>query len=262
MQVITSKENEMVKQIKKLKEKKYRDETGCFIVEGIKLVKEALQEKMKIQTVVICEECVQDGTLSQNLLYEIAKQNCLYVTAKVFEVLTDVTNPQGILAVVYKPEIMQIEKEEMIIALDGIQDPGNLGTILRTLDSAGFQQVILSKDTVDPYNPKVVRSTMGAIYRIRIKQVVNLVETLKEMQKQSYKVVVTSLQAEKNIYQMDYHKKVIIIGNEANGVSQEVEKIANETVKIPMLGKTESLNAAVATSIIVYEYVRRKHFAI
>ena len=145
MQVITSKDNEMVKQIKKLKEKKYRDETGCFIVEGIKLLKEALQEKMKIQTIVICEECVQDGTLSQNLLYEIAKQNCIYVSAKIFDLLTDVTNPQGILAVVYKPvlkEQKENKKEEMLIALDGIQDPGNLGTILRTLDSAGMHQIL------------------------------------------------------------------------------------------------------------------------
>ena len=259
MQVITSKDNEMVKQIRKLKEKKYRDETGCFIVEGIKLVKEALQEKMKIQTIVICEECVQDGTLSQNLLYEIAKQNCIYVSAKIFGLLTDVTNPQGILAVVYKPvlkEQKENKKEEMLIALDGIQDPGNLGTILRTLDSAGMHQILLSKDTVDPYNPKVVRSTMGGIYRIQIKQVENLVE---EYQKGGYKVSVTSLQAEKNIYQADYHKKIIVIGNEANGVSKEVAELADEKIKIPMLGKAESLNAAVATSMIVYEYVRREH---
>lgn len=265
MQVITSKDNEMVKQIKKLKEKKYRDETGCFIVEGIKLVKEALQEKMKIQTIVICEECVQDGTLSQNLLYEIAKQNCIYVSAKVFDTLTDVTNPQGILAVVYKSVLegqRENDQEEMILALDGIQDPGNLGTILRTLDSAGMHQILLSKDTVDPYNPKVARSTMGAIYRIQIKQVENLVEELKKCQKEGYKVVVTSLQAEKNIYQADYHKKIIVIGNEANGVSKEVADLADEKIKIPMLGKAESLNAAVATSIIVYEYVRREHFAI
>lgn len=260
MQIITSKENEVIKQIKKLKEKKYRDETGCFIVEGIKLVKEALQEKMKIQTIVICEECIQDGTISQNLLYEIAKQNCLYVSAKVFEILTDVTNPQGILAVVHKPMPKIQTKEEIIFALDGIQDPGNLGTILRTLDSAGMHQIILSKDTVDPYNPKVVRSTMGGIYRIQINQVENLVETLKEYQKEGYQVVTTSLQAEKNIYQAEYHDKIIVIGNEANGVSKEVENLANETIKIPMLGKAESLNAAVATSIIIYEYVRRINF--
>ena len=289
MQVITSKDNEMVKQIRKLKEKKYRDETGCFMVEGIKLVEEALQEKVKIQTIVICEECMQDGSLSQSLLYEIAKQNCLYVSAKVFDILTDVTNPQGILAVVYKMgeeekteskqvaelfergEKAEIEnkqrespkkQEEMIVALDGIQDPGNLGTILRTLDSAGMHQILLSKDTVDPYNPKVVRSTMGAIYRVQIKQVENLVEELKKYQKQGHEVMVTSLQAEKNIYQVDYHKKIVVIGNEANGVSKEIEVLADEKIKIPMLGKAESLNAAVATSIIVYEYIRREHFAI
>lgn len=260
MQVITSKDNEMVKNIKRLKEKKYRQQEQAFIVEGIKLVQEAIQEQMVIKKVVICEDCTTDGSIDQSLLYEIAKQDCMYVSKNVFESLTDVVNPQGILAVIEKKnEESAIDYgEDMLIVLDGIQDPGNLGTILRTMDSAGLKQIILSETTADPYNPKVVRSTMGAIYRIHIIQASNILETLKNIQKNKFQVVATSLQTQENIYTIDYHKKAIVIGNEANGVSKEVLELANQKVKIPMLGKTESLNAAVATSVIIYEYVRRK----
>ncbi len=260
MQVITSKDNEMVKNIKRLKEKKYRQQEQAFIVEGIKLVQEAIQEQMVIKKIVICEDCITDGSINQNLLYEIAKQDCMYVSKNVFDSLTDVVNPQGILAVIEKRnEESSIDYgEDMLIVLDGIQDPGNLGTILRTMDSAGLKQIILSETTTDPYNPKVIRSTMGAIYRMNIIQSSNIIETLKNIQKNKFQVVATSLQTQENIYTIDYHKKAIVIGNEANGVSKEVLELANQKVKIPMLGKTESLNAAVATSIIIYEYVRRK----
>lgn len=189
MQVITSKDNEIVKSIKKLKEKKYRMQEQAFLVEGIKLVQEAIQEQMTIRKVVICEDCTTDASIDQNLLYEIAKQDCIYVSKNVFYTLTDVVNPQGILAVIEKKsEESSIDyQEDMIIVLDGIQDPGNLGTILRTMDSAGFKQIILSENSADPYNPKVVRSTMGAIYRINMIQSTNIIETLKNIQKINFK---------------------------------------------------------------------------
>lgn len=137
MQVITSKDNEIVKNIRKLKEKKYRDVNNEYIIEGIKLIREAIAENANIKRIVICEECLKDGNINQKLLYEIAKYDCIYVTKNVFSLMTDVQNPQGILAVIQKESSEEnIDyKEEMIIILDGIQDPGNLGTILRTVDS-------------------------------------------------------------------------------------------------------------------------------
>lgn len=258
MQVITSKDNDTIKHIKKLKDKKYRDETNEYIIEGIKLIKEAIEEKVKIKTIVVCEDCENQKYLGQNILYEIAKYNCIYVNSKIFNYITDVTNPQGILAVVEKGDsINNINyNKDIIIALDEIQDPGNLGTILRTLDSANLKQVIVSKNTADPYNPKVVRSTMGAIFRLNIVRVDNMVETLQLIKKKGFEVVVTSLDTRNSIYDIEYKKKVFVIGNESNGVSKEIQKIADKKVKIPMLGRTESLNASVATGIIVYEYVR------
>lgn len=259
MQIITSKDNENIKSIKKLKERKYRDLNNEYIIEGIKILKEAIQEKAVIKKIVICEECLANNIIDEKLLYEIAKYDCLYVSKKIFEGLTDVSKPQGILAVVEKNNKKDINyNEDIIVALDGLQDPGNLGTILRTLDSANLSQVIVSKDTVDAYNPKVVRSTMGAIFRVNIVEAENLKETLKEMKRHKYKVMCTDLTASKNIYEIDYYKKILVIGNEANGISKELLDMADEKIIIPMLGKTESLNASVATSIIVYEYVRRK----
>lgn len=269
MQIISSKDNEQIKYIKKLKDKKFRDETNEYLVEGIKLVKEAIEENVTIKMIVVCEDCDETGrkndnsksnNIEQSLLYEIAKYNCIYVTKKIFNSITDVVNPQGILAVVEKGD--SIEKidytEEIILALDGIQDPGNLGTILRTADSANLKQIILSSDCADPYNPKVVRSTMGAIFRMNIITTDNLAKTLQMMKRHKFEVMATSLEAKECIYDINYYKKVIIIGNEAKGVSKQIQDLADIKVKIPMLGKTESLNASVAASIMIYEYVRGK----
>lgn len=258
MQVITSKDNENIRKIRKLKEKKYRDLENSYIIEGLKLVKEAISEKIDIQQIVICEE--NNSEIDKETLYEIAKYNLIYVTRKIFETLTDVKNPQGIMAVVKKNKSnLDIDySEEIILALDNLQDPGNLGTILRTLDSANLKQLIISKNSVDCYNPKVVRSTMGAIFRVNIIEVDNLKQELINAKKNNFKIMVTSLDAKNNIYNTDFSKKIIVIGNEANGVSKEIQDLADEKVKIPMLGKTESLNASVAASIMIYEYVRRK----
>lgn len=260
MQVITSKDNEIIKNIKKLKEKKYRDEKKEYIIEGIKLIEEAITENAKIKMIIVCEECLKNEAIEQKLLYQIAKYNCIYVNEKVFTSITDVKNPQGMLAVIEMENGEEVinYNDDVIFVLDGIKDPGNLGTILRTIDSAGLSQVIVSKDTVDAYNPKVVRSTMGAIFRVKVIESQDIIRTMKNIKKHKYEILVTSLEATDNIYDIDYTKKMIVIGNEANGVSQAVLDIADEKIKIPMLGKTESLNAAVATSIIAYEYVRRK----
>ena len=260
MQKITSKENEFIKHIKKLKDKKYRDISNEYVIEGIKLIQEAIQEKAKINQIVICDDCEKVEAIPKELMYEIAKHECIYVTKKVFETITGVIAPQGIIAILEKSNPHQEinYNEDIIVALDDIQDPGNLGTILRTVDSVGLTQILVSKGTADSFNPKVVRSTMGAIFRIKIIECEDLEQTLKETQKNNFKLVVSSLQTNNILYDINFYKKVIIIGNEANGVEPQIQKMADEKIKIPMLGKTESLNASVATGIILYEYVRQK----
>ena len=260
MKIISSKDNELIKNIRKLKEKKYRDINNEFIVEGIKLIKEAIEENAKIKQIVICENCLKTEIIPKNLMYEIAKYECIYVTENIFKLISDVNAPQGILAVIdRKIDNNKIDyNSDIIVALDDIQDPGNLGTILRTIDSIGLSQILVSKGTADCYNPKVIHSTMGAIFRVRIIECDNLQETLKEIKKHKFKILVTSLQTENSLYDADLNKKVIVIGNEANGVEKEIQDMADIKIKIPMLGKTESLNAAVSTAVVLYEYVRRK----
>ena len=260
MQRISSKDNDFIKHVKKLKDKKFRDESNEFIIEGIKLIEEAIQENVKIKQVVICEECEKTNAISKTLMYEISRYDCVYVTQAVFNSITQVVAPQGIFAIAEKNNTtMQIDySEDVIVALDNIQDPGNLGTILRTVDSCGLKQIMVSKGTVDVYNPKVVRSTMGAIFRVKVIECEDLSKSIKIARKHHFKLQVTSLQAEKTIYDVDYKKKIIVIGNEANGVSEEIQDLSDEKVRIPMLGKTESLNASVATGIVLYEYTRQK----
>lgn len=260
MQVITSKDNEIVKNIKKLKDKKYREQEHKYLIEGIKLIEEAIAENADIDTIVICEDCIKNQELDSKLLYEVAKYNCIYVNERIFGLITDVKNPQGILAVIKKEEENQKINydEDLIVVLDQVQDPGNLGTILRTVDSIGLKQIIVAQGSGDMFNPKVVRSTMGAIFRVKVIESEDIQKTINEIKKHKFKVVATSLETNKSIYDVEYKKSAIIIGNEANGVSKTLLDISDELIKIPMLGKTESLNASVATGIVLYEYVRQK----
>ncbi len=260
MQTITSKDNEQIKHIRKLKEKKYRNQYKEYIIEGIKLVKEAIAEQVCIKTIVICDGCDTESNFTPKLLYEIAKLNCLTVPERIFKDLIDVENSQGILAVVEKKqEECKIDyKQDMLVLLDNIQDPGNLGTIIRTIDSIGLNQVLISKGTTDAFSSKAIRSSMGAIFRVNIVECENLVETIEKIKENNYKVVATTLESKQSIYDISYHKCAIIIGNEANGIEKNILNQTDITVKIPMTGRTESLNASVATGIVLYEYVRQK----
>ena len=248
--IITSKDNEIIKNIKKLHDKKYRIDS--YIVEGIKMVKEAISENQEIELIAIREDFKID--------FDTKKIKIVTISNKIFNDISDVKTPQGILAVIKKNQNNQIEtNSDYILALDSLQDPGNMGTIIRTADSANINQIIINKTTVDPYSPKVIRSTMGAIYRTNIIEVEDLKATLKEMKSKGFQIITTDLKATQSIYDINYNNKtVVVIGNEANGVSQEILQTADKKVIIPMLGKTESLNASIAASIMIYEYVRQK----
>lgn len=263
MQIIKSKENSLIKHICKLKEKKYRNEYGEFIVEGVKLVKEAIEENANIKYIVIDEEAKNlSGLVEKYLKDELISMEhiIIQVPSNIFKLISDVEKPQGVLAVIAKTaKDTEIDySEDIILALDDIQDPGNLGTIIRTADSVGLKQILVSKGTADSYNSKVIRSTMGAIFRVNIIECENLANTLKEFQKNNYRVMVTDLGAKQSIYDLNLKGNVVVIGNEANGVSKEILDLADEKAIIPMLGKTESLNASIATGVILYEYVRQK----
>lgn len=260
MQQITSKDNQLIKHIIKLREKKYRKEYNEYIIEGVKIVKEAIEENAKIKYIVVANEMEKSELMRKYLSDDLKEKEYIQVPNDIFKLISEVEKPQGILAIIEKSEESEeIDyNQDIILALDDIQDPGNLGTIIRTADSVGLNQILVSKGTADAYNSKVIRSTMGAIFRVKIIECEDLRNSLLNLKKQNFSILVTDLGCKKSIYDIKLQRKVIVIGNEANGVSKEIKDLAETKVIIPMFGKTESLNASVATGVILYEYVRQK----
>ena len=250
--MITSKSNDLIKHIKSLHLKKNRDESREFIVEGPKMAKEVINSDLKISKVIICEELFNEPI-------DVRNNDVEFVTSSVFEHISDTKTPQGIMAVVSKRNNDDIKYSDTMFALDNVQDPGNLGTIIRTLDCAGINTLLLSKGCADEYNPKVIRSTMGAIFRVNVFSDLNLKEELENLKEEGYNVVVTSLEGATNMFEHKFEgKNIVVIGNESNGVSKEIQELANVRIKIPMAGQTESLNAGVAASLVAYEIYRSR----
>lgn len=240
--IYTSIENEHIKEIKKLNQKKYRDLNNKFIIEGEHIVNEAIKAN-------IVEEIL---LLEGNKIDYKGKVN--FVTIKVLKYITELDNPSKVIAVCKKTN--NVIKGNHLLALDNIQDPGNLGTIIRSAVAFDIDTIILSQNTVDLYNSKVLRSTQGMIFNINI-VVSDLEKEIKELKNKNYKILTTKVDGGKLIKNIEKKEKfVIIIGNEGNGVSEQLQKLSDEYIYIKMNEKCESLNAAVATSIILYELSR------
>lgn len=179
-----------------------------------------------------------------------------------FSQLVDTQSPQGIAAEVVVPDeqrAYQLKGEGPVLLLDAVQDPGNLGTILRTAEAVGARDLWLGSGTVDPYNPKVVRSAMGSLFRSRIRRG-DLSEAIPELKKQGYFVVGTSPHAEQAHYDKVYPEKVaFLLGNEGQGISSRLKALMDLHVRLPMPGQVESLNVSVTTGILLYEWVRQKY---
>ena len=278
MEIISSKDNKKIKYIRSLLEKgSIRKKSKTFVVEGIKLTDEALECGKVVE--IVCAKSLYDeiisGDLSGNrLLVENDKNitnyvkkgsSLLVVSDTVFKSMSETKTPQGILAVVEMPDYRLLDKGFLeqaytkngkikLLVLEDTADPGNLGTIMRTAEAAGVTGVIMGKGTVDIFNPKVVRSTMGSIFRLPFAYVEDLKETIRELKKQGISFYATHLKGEKSYKDIKYSdRSAILIGNEARGLSDEVADLADTYVLIPMQGKVESLNAAVAAALIMYE---------
>ncbi len=258
MQVIKSKDNNTLKEIKKLKEKKYRVENKKFIIEGFRFLEEGFKSDFIIDKLFIKESSVDKFKEKFSFYINEYEEKLFIINDSLFKNISGTENSQGVLAVLQMKEENFNKEEGLYILADKVQDPGNLGTIIRTAHSAGCRGVILSKDTVDLYNEKTLRATMGSIFNIPIIHDENLVFT-KRLISEGYNLVCSSLDTEKNFYEVNLVDNAIIaVGNEGNGISDEVMNLATFKVKIPMLGNTESLNVAIAASIMIYEGVRQK----
>lgn len=259
--MISSTANAKVKNVAALQKKsKERKEQKLFVVEGRKMVLEVLRDAPQVITeVYVTEEYLSDPgqkAAMEGVSYEI-------VTDGVMKAMAETLEPQGILALVRMPEYdreMLWKKENGLwIALENLRDPGNLGTILRTAEAAGVTGVILSAESVDIYNPKVIRSTMGAIFRVPHFYLSDFTAELEKMKNDGATLYAAHLAGTMFYDEPDYcGRSVILIGNEANGLSDEASACANCLVKIPMEGKAESLNAAVAAALMMYEGYRAR----
>lgn len=257
--MITSLTNAAVKRIVLLQAKeKSRREEGLFIIEGVRMFVEAPPER--IDQIYVTEEFID--SMSDAVRQKLKITGYETVTREVMCKMSDTPTPQGILCTISSLEHDAseiISKGSLFVLLDGLQDPGNLGTIFRTSEAAGVDGILLSRECVSIYNPKSVRSTMGTLFRMKFAYVDDLVDTMAQMQQAGVQTYAAHLKGEKDYDSFDYTKPcAFIIGNEGAGISDRVADAADTYLKIPMEGEVESLNAAIATSVLLYEAHRQR----
>jgi len=243
-----------LKNLQKLVQKKYRIESDLFFIEGKKIFQELLNEKIPIENVIVTSEFYNENkTLFKNIEPKTLKNN-------EFEKLSLLQTPQGIIAYVKKDYVLKNKANESnILFLNKISDPGNLGTIIRIADWFGFKEVVISEDSVELFNPKVVQATMGSIFHLKFLINVKSIEFIKEFKHNGYNIILADLDGS-NLYQERFEKdkNIIIFSNEANGPEKEIVKLADKVITIPKFGKAESLNVAVSTGIILSHFVNNK----
>lgn len=259
--MITSLSNPRVKQVVQWQSKaKERKKDGIFLVEGIKMYVEAPESSIK-ETYILEEtlEKVKGTPVAEKLL----KTGYETFSKDVFLKMSDTQTPQGILCVVKRPrfdleELLQAENP-LFVVLEDLQDPGNLGTIVRTGEGAGVTAVLMSKNTVDIYNPKTIRATMGSIYRVPHIYIEDMGELIEKLHNAGVKTYAAHLQGENYYDSFSFTEPTaFLIGNEGNGLKKETADMAKHYLKIPMEGQVESLNASIATSLLMYETHRQR----
>ncbi|MBQ3181894.1 MAG: RNA methyltransferase [Clostridia bacterium] len=249
---ITSVQNEYIKRIAKLKDKKYREEEGLFIAEGEHLVEMALLSHFEVKNIILSDSYYEKCGDRFNI-------DMTVVPDSVFLKMSDAKTPQGVLSVVRMPENESADFSGRYIYCDNLQDPGNVGTIIRTADAFSFSGVILSVGSADVYSPKVIRSSQGSLFNIKVITGKDI-SYIKEAKKNGVLITSTALYGE-SVKLCDMKvtdDQIFVIGNEGSGVSKEILEISDEVAYIPMTGKAESLNAGVAASILMYEVKTRE----
>lgn len=261
--IITSLNNPQIKNLALLQKKaKARNEQGLFVVEGSRMFEEARASQLLVRA-YMSESFYQDKAKSPEFFHGIEYE---VVADSVFNNVTDTMSPQGIMGTVKKPEYLlnQIleDNEVFILLLEDIRDPGNLGTIIRTAEAAGVTGIVLNRSCADILQPKVVRSTMGSIYRVPYIVVDDFVGTLAALRTEGFKLYAAHLSGLSYDAKGSFLGKCgLLIGNEANGLSKEAADLADNLIKIPMEGQVESLNAAIAAAILMYEVARQRRMA-
>lgn len=260
---LTGLQNPLVKAAAELKQKKYRQQRGEFLAEGLRTVEEAVAFKAAQQIFYTATEDERTLQLLEQGASMQLKLTC--VSEAVMKKIADTETPQGIIAVCRMQEQsleQLLASGKLLLVLDRVGDPGNIGTMLRTADAAGVGGIILLKGTADIYAPKTVRSSMGSLFHVPVLSGVAEQEFIDNAKKAGYQLLVTALDGADNLYQADLKGRLaFVMGNEAGGVSASLLQQADKRVFIPMRGKAESLNVAMAAGIVMFEAMRRNYFA-
>ncbi|MBR5797156.1 MAG: RNA methyltransferase [Phascolarctobacterium sp.] len=257
---LTGLQNPVVKAAAELKQKKYRTQNGLYLAEGLRTAEEAVAYKA-VETLFYV---ATDDDRTMRLLEDAAMQNIklVCVTENVMKKIADTETPQGIIAVckMRQPKLENLlASGKMLLVLDRVGDPGNIGTMLRTADAAGIGGLVLLKGCADIYAPKTVRSSMGSLFHIPVLSGVSEQEFVSAAKKAGYDLLVTCLDGADNLYKADLSGRIaFVMGNEAGGVSETLLEKADKRVYIPMAGRAESLNVAMAAGIVMFEALRRK----
>lgn len=245
-----------IAQLKKLHTKKGREESGTFILEGWKSIQEAVNAGTAIELVVYDEQKIENKQLLTKL--ERLVKEVVSAKSKELGTISDTVSTQGIIAVLPKfsgsPSLSSLlrRQKSVIVAIDGISDPGNLGTIIRTCDWFGVDALIIGNTSVELYNPKVVRASMGSLFHLPIVEDANLIDILARCRTEHFSIYSTGLTRSVDIRNIAFSEKaVIVIGSESHGVSPEIAALADKQILIPRFGKADSLNAAMACGIIL-----------
>jgi TrmH family RNA methyltransferase len=248
IKIIQSKENQQFKQYKRLLTKKYRDREGLFLIEGKRLVDDAIEKEYPIEQLIVRMTDAESQEKYNALPMVLMDDRC-------FDELSDTVHSQGVIGVARQPEDMDIDFTVPLLILDQIQDPGNMGTIIRTAVSAGVSQIATIKGSVDAFNSKVVRSTAGAIFSVKLIQSVDGDDLMAKLKKGGYQIIGSSLEQSVSFDAVTYQPlSAMIIGNEGNGINPNRLEMTDINVSIPIKGPVESLNAAVAAGILIYEW--------
>lgn len=264
IKIIYSNKNRYFKYAKSLQIKKYRDVSNQYLIEGIKIIKEAISFNANLSMVFISSEQIENNEIKNIIsICESINIPIYQVDKRIFKEVSETDSSQGIIGIIKKSKYEFndiIEKNCLkIIILDEIQDPGNLGTIIRTADACNYDCVLLSKGCVDVYNSKSVRATMGSLFHLPIITNIDIIEIITLLKNKGVIILGAYVHDGEACYNIDYKEKfAIIIGNESTGLSKSVLDMIEKKIKIPMPGQAESLNASVAASILMYESIRKR----
>lgn len=261
--MITSRQNPRIKLYRALAKRKYRDREGKFVLDGVRQLTGALESGLRLHEVFWCDALLVSGP-GRALLDQLDPGTAQHeVSEHVFRALSDRAEPQGIAAIAERRRQrladLSMSADGVVLALEDIRDPGNLGTIVRAADAAGADGVVVLGHSTDPYDPKVVRATMGSIFHVSVAEAGDAAEFIGWAQEHGVRTYAASTRGTQTHFETDFTgRTAFLLGNEARGLSAEALDSADAIIKIPMLGRSESLNAAMAASILLYEVMRQR----